>query len=119
MGKENLTNAIAAHAQWKERLNASIESGTSDFDPSVVKLPNKCEFGQWLYGDAISDDIKESGYYKKAIDLHAQFHVEAAKVLTLALAGNTDEATKLMGAGSEFSNRSSELTSTIEEWIEE
>ncbi len=84
-----------------------------------MKLPNKCEFGKWLYGNTISDDIKESNYYQKVVDLHAQFHVEAAKVLTLALAGNRDEATKLMGTGSEFANRSSELTRTIEEWIEE
>jgi hypothetical protein len=119
MDKENLTNAISAHAQWKARLNASIESGTSDFDPEIVQLPNKCEFGKWLYGDTLSDDIKESEYYKKAVDLHAQFHTEAAKVLSLALAGNKDEATKHMDAGSHFANLSSELTNTIESWIEQ
>jgi hypothetical protein len=119
MGKENLQNAIAAHAQWKERLNESIESGTSAFDPEVVKLPNKCEFGKWLYGDSISADVKESNYYKEAEDLHVQFHIEAAKVLTMALAGNKDEAKKLMDTDSNFSNLSSELTNTIEKWIEE
>lgn len=119
MGKENLTNAIAAHAQWKERLIAAIESGTSDFEPAIVKLPNKCEFGQWLYGDTISSDIKESSYYTKVVELHAAFHVEAGKVLSMALAGNKEQATQLMGSGSEFANLSSELTETINEWAKE
>jgi hypothetical protein len=117
MGKENLQNAIDAHAQWKERLSSAIDKGTSDFDPEVVKLPDRCEFGKWLYGDMVSDDIKNTEHYAKAETLHSKFHEQAAKVLVSALEGNKEEAQQLMGPGSEFDQLSSELTDILNEWM--
>lgn len=116
MDVENISNAISAHGAWKERLVSAIASGTSDFDPDVVKQPDKCEFGKWLYGDDISADAKGSDYYNKSVDLHAQFHVEAGNVLSLALQGNKDEAEKLIGPDSEFTKLSSTLTDLLNEW---
>ncbi len=116
MENENISNAIAAHGAWKERLVGAIESGTSDFDPDVVKQPDKCEFGKWLYGDDISADAKSSDFYQKSVDLHAQFHVEAGRVLSLALQGNKDEAEKLIGPDSAFTEISSTLTDLLNEW---
>jgi hypothetical protein len=116
METENITKAISAHGQWKERLANAIASGTSDFDPEVVKLPDRCEFGKWLYGSDISPDAKGSDYYQKAVDLHAQFHVEAGTVLSLALQGNTAQAENLMAPGSEFARLSTTLTEVLNEW---
>ena len=116
METENITKAIAAHGQWKERLANAIASGTSDFDPEVVKLPDRCEFGKWLYGSNISPDAKGSDYYQKALDLHAQFHVEAGSVLSLALQGDKAQAEKLMAPGSTFDGLSSTLTELLNEW---
>ncbi len=116
MEKENIDKAIAAHAEWKDRLSNAIESGQSDFDPAVVKLPDKCAFGKWLYGDTISGEAKTSTYYNTAVDLHAKFHVEAGKVLELALQGEKGQAKELMGPESEFAKLSSTLTDTLNEW---
>lgn len=116
MEAENITKAIAAHGQWKERLANAIASGTSDFDPEVVKLPDRCEFGKWLYGDNISAGAKGSDFYRKALDLHAQFHAEAGTVLGLALQGERARAEGLMAAGSKFDSLSSTLTTLLNDW---
>ncbi|MGB0126992.1 MAG: CZB domain-containing protein [Rhodocyclaceae bacterium] len=116
MEAENITKAISAHGQWKERLANAIASGTSDFDPEVVKLPDRCEFGKWLYGDNIPAGAKGSDYYRKALDLHAQFHAEAGTVLGLALQGERAKAEGLMTAGSKFDSLSTTLTTLLNEW---
>jgi len=116
MESENITKAISAHGQWKQRLATAIASGTSDFDPEVVKLPDRCEFGKWLYGSDISPEAKGSDYYHKALDLHAQFHVEAGKVLSLALRGDRAQAETLMAPGSQFDSLSTTLTELLNEW---
>ncbi len=116
METENIDKAIAAHGAWKDRLTNTISSGTSDFDPEVVKQPDKCEFGQWLYGGEISSEAKDSDYYSKSVDLHAKFHEEASKILALALQGNKGDAEGLMGEDSEFIKLSSTLTELLNEW---
>lgn len=116
MKQDNIAKAIAAHGQWKERLIQAIEAGTSDFDPDVVKQPDRCEFGKWLYGSEISNEAKSSDYYDKAVDLHAKFHVEAGKVLSAALRGDKQDAKRMMAPQSEFADLSSELTQTLNAW---
>lgn len=116
MENENIEKAIAAHGAWKDRLTNTIASGTSDFDPEVVKQPDKCEFGKWLYGGDISSEAKVTVYYTKSVDLHAKFHVEASKILSLALQGNKADAEGLMGDDSEFIKLSSTLTDLLNEW---
>lgn len=116
MENENIDKAIAAHGAWKERLSNTIASGTSDFDPEVVKLPDQCEFGKWLYGNDISAEAKGGEYYPKCEDLHAKFHVEAGKILSSALQGNKAEAEALMSDDSEFTTTSSTLIDLLGEW---
>jgi hypothetical protein len=139
MEREYITKAISGHKRWKERLATAIASGTggftpedvkkpnrwlaiaiavgtSDFDPEVIKLPDRCEFGKWLYGTSISADMKGSPYYQKVLDVHAQFHVEAAAILSLALQGDKSEAEKLMASGNKFDSLSTTLTELLEEW---
>ena len=38
MDTENITQAISAHRQWKERLAHAIWSGTSEFNPEVTAV---------------------------------------------------------------------------------
>lgn len=116
METENISKAISAHGQWKERLAHAIWSGTSDFNPDVVKLPDRCELGAWLYGSDIAADAKASSYYQKAVDVHAKFHVEASTVLSIALQGDMAQAEKLMAPGSAFANLSATLTEVLNEW---
>lgn len=116
METENITKAISAHGQWKDRLAHAIWSGASDFNPDVVKLPDRCELGAWLHGGDIAADAKASAYYQKAVDVHARFHVEASAVLSLALQGDMAQAEKRMAPGSDFYNLSATLTDVLSEW---
>ena len=139
MEREHITKAISGHRRWKERLAIAIASGTggftpedvkkpsrwlaiaiavgtSDFDPEVIKLPDRCEFGKWLYGTNISPDMRGSPYYTKVLDVHAQFHVEAATILSLGLQGDKARAEMLMAPGSKFDSLSATLTELLEEW---
>jgi hypothetical protein len=49
-------------------------------------------------------------------ELHARFHLEAARVLELALAGKRGEATAAMALGSPFATVSSKLTAAMTAW---
>jgi hypothetical protein len=111
----NLSKAKDAHAARKDRLSAVIDSGTGDFDPDIVKLPDRYEFGKWLYGDSITEELRSTGLYKTAEDLHAKFHVQASKILVLALEGDQDAARGLMTAGCEYDMISSQLIHTLNE----
>jgi hypothetical protein len=116
METENITKAISAHGQWKDKLAHAIWSGASDFSPDVVKLPDRCELGAWLHGSGIAADAKGSAYYQQAVDVHAKFHVEASTVLSLALQGDMAQAEKRMAPGSAFADLSNKLTEVLNEW---
>jgi len=112
---EQINNAIAAHGLWKARLRQAIETGKSDFTPSAVKPPNNCEFGKWLYG-SIAENLKNTEYYRKVVKLHAEFHVEAARILQLAIDGNKDEAMKGLQITGKYVTLSASLTSLMVQW---
>lgn len=113
---EMIQKAIAAHANWKARLRAAVNTGKFDVTPAVVRADNRCEFGKWLYGSDFSAVDKETQNYRTAADLHAKFHQEAAKIVELATAGQKDEAEKAMGLEGSYTKASSTLTRQLVEW---
>ena len=113
--KEQINKAIGAHGAWKARLRAAIDTGSSDFKPEIVQTDNQCEFGKWLHNEG-NAEIRKMPVYKTVVQYHAEFHKEAARVLTLAVSGKKDEAEEAMKAGSKFAIVSSSLTSTMMEW---
>ena len=112
--KEELQQAILAHGQWKVRLESAIATGKSEFRPETVKPDNNCVFGKWFYG--LPESEKNSKFYAEVKDLHAQFHLAAAKVLELAIAGKPDEAMKLMTEG-EYIRSSAKLILALGRWL--
>ncbi len=113
--QEQIKAGIGAHGMWKGRLKTAIETKTSDFSSADVRADDRCEFGKWLNG--VSDArIKNSDSYRKCKSLHTEFHRTAAKVLDLALAGNTDAAKQSMAISSDFVKVSASLTSAMMDW---
>jgi methyl-accepting chemotaxis protein len=104
--------ALSAHGQWYTRLQDAIRTGKSDFKPAAVKADDKCAFGKWFYGEFPSM-LKNDPVYAEIKDLHAAFHVEAGKILEMALGGKAEEAKKLISAGSTFKSLSSQLISKL------
>lgn len=111
---QEIDKAIAAHSAWRQRLNVAISDGSSDFSVENVKLDNRCEFGKWFYGLPAAQRDSEHG--RKIQELHAAFHVETARILALALAGQKDKARESMAAGSEFQSISGKLVISLTRW---
>lgn len=60
--------------------------------------------------------LKSSPHYTKCLGLHRQFHIVAAKVLSLALNGKKNEALHLMDLKGEFTLASASLTKAMVDW---
>jgi len=113
--QEPIAAAMAAHGMWKVRLKSAIETGSSEFSPSIVQHDDRCDFGKWLRGESAMP-FRGSPHYAKCADLHRQFHAVAAKVLTLALAGKRDDAARSMGVQGEYALASGALTKAMIDW---
>jgi methyl-accepting chemotaxis protein len=93
--------AVTAHGQWLNRLRAAIHTGACEFKPAEVHADDRCAFGRWLHGD-FPAALRGTAVYEDIRRTHAQFHQQAAGILSLALAGRKAEAERLMGPQSEF-----------------
>jgi methyl-accepting chemotaxis protein/methyl-accepting chemotaxis protein-1 (serine sensor receptor) len=113
---EQIQNALAAHAAWKQRLRAAIEKRSSTFAAATVQRDDQCAFGKWIHGANHTRAVKQSADYQKTLDLHRRFHLAAANILSAALAGRKEEATRAMEKGSEFVEASAALESTLKAW---
>ena len=109
-----IDRAIAAHARWKSLLRQAIEAGRSEWTAERVRPDDQCDFGRWLL--ARSPAEKASAHFQTVRELHAKFHLEASRVLELALAGRGSEATAAMAIGSPFAAVSSKLTTAMTAW---
>lgn len=114
--KEEIDKAIASHGAWKARLRQVIEIGVIETPVEVIKLDNVCVFGQWLYSDHLNASDKLTAQYEKVKELHAEFHLLAARIAELAQADDKTGAERLMGNGSKYAAVSSKLTMALIEW---
>ncbi|MGE0592319.1 MAG: CZB domain-containing protein [Vicinamibacterales bacterium] len=114
--KIEIEKAIGAHGMWKSRLLQMVETGTADTTAAAIRVDNQCVFGKWLYGSTLTAVDRTGAHYTTVKDLHAQFHVTAAKVAEHALAGRKAEAEKMLAMGGEYAEVSSKLTSAMMAW---
>jgi hypothetical protein len=106
--------ALVAHGAWKVRLAQAIETGGSEFSPAVVRKDDQCALGKWLYMEI--DPALKGEDYEKVRKLHAEFHLAAAGVLTLALEGRKAEAQAAMFTAQDFGRASTRLTIGLDAW---
>jgi hypothetical protein len=112
--REALDAALAAHAEWKRRLEQAVASGQSEFKPEVVQTDNACQFGKWLYGLPTGD--QETAEFKNVRSLHADFHKITGEILGLALNGKQDAAREKLGFGGPYGSASGKLVLAIQSW---
>lgn len=105
--------AMASHFLWKKRLAEAIDTGESEWTPDFVRSCNNCQFGQWL--ETIPDDLRDA-MYESVDKLHREFHLAAAEVLELALAGSQKEARGRTAINSDFAKASMYLVQALGEW---
>ena len=111
--KEQIDRAIAAHTTWKTRLAGAIAAGASEVEVDKVRADDVCEFGIWLHQDCDAA-TRANAHYAKVVGLHAEFHREAARVLSQALAGQRREAQELLNG--KYSARSRDLMLALMAW---
>jgi len=111
---EQISKALLAHGAWKQRLNSAIAAGSSEFTAAQVGVDNRCEFGRWFY--ALPGELRATEIAGKVQKLHAEFHGEAARVLSLALRGEKDQALKALEPGEKYARVSGQLALTLKQW---
>ncbi len=113
---EQIQLALSAHGAWKQRLIDAIEKRSSAIAVGTARVDDQCAFGKWLYGETLERGVKRSEQYGRCLELHRRFHAAAGDVLSLALAGDKDAASRAMAPGSEYARVSGALSSTLMEW---
>ncbi len=113
--QKQLGNALAAHRMWKDRLKRAIDTGATEFQPSIIKMDDQCDFGKWLHHE-IPQEMRQTEIYQTVVQIHADFHRQTAAILEMALAGRQTEAEKAMGLGSEWAKVSSGMVSELLSW---
>ncbi|HEY6095931.1 MAG TPA: CZB domain-containing protein [Gallionellaceae bacterium] len=92
----NLFKAIEAHSAWKKRLHDYIAgSSGEDLQPLQVGVDNLCELGKWIYGPG-REHFEVEPLFRQLEEEHAQFHVQAARVVEAYQAGKGALAEKLL-----------------------
>jgi predicted naringenin-chalcone synthase len=123
---EELENAISAHTSWLKNIKTAIlvsstmSNKNSDSNRKIkmidkIESDHQCAFGKWIY-ETNESEIKNNIYYEKVVDLHAQFHQQAANILNLAFEGDKSQAKRLVTDDSDFIQCSEKLIATLEEW---
>ena len=113
--QEQFVKAVGAHGLWKGRLTGAIKTGSSEFTVEDAAADNQCEFGKWLYS-VHNTGVESKDYHEKVRLLHATFHQEVSRVLSLALAGKRAAALKAMEDGSPYAGSSASLTLEMMSW---
>ncbi|MCV2392817.1 methyl-accepting chemotaxis protein [Actinotalea sp. M2MS4P-6] len=109
-----ITKAIGAHGAWKHKLAEAVARRSHDMDVATVAKSDACAFGRWLRD--VRPTEADSATHQRAASLHAQFHREAAGVLTMITKGEIDRARTTVEPGGTFAESSRVLTRTMIEW---
>jgi len=100
----DLTTAIIAHAQWKDRLSRVID-GLERVDTAVVGRDDVCPLGKWIHSPQSHAQLSTPAH-QWLREAHAQFHRSAAAVASAAQSGDLDSARASMGFDGEFTRTS-------------
>ena len=111
VGEFDFSSAIEAHRQWKVRLRSAIaEHG--QLDAQTLCRDDRCPLGQWLHGPG-GARWGQRPLFVELMERHATFHRTAADVAQTINRGQYDEARRLIGAGSAFTQVSTEVASLL------
>jgi methyl-accepting chemotaxis protein len=72
--------AMSDHYRWANQLTGSIAFG-AEFEGATE--PTSCNFGKFIYGEAIQNDPRWSSFLEQVEPLHKQIHENASRILAL------------------------------------
>jgi hypothetical protein len=89
--------AIGSHERWKEQLQSVLDGQPSYLLPIDVACHDDfCDLGKWLHG-AGGQRFAHYPAFSALLSRHRDFHIEAARVLTHAQAGDMEKARETLG----------------------
>lgn len=112
--REKITDMIGSHGMWKWRLKEAVDTGESEWKPEEIRADDRCEFGKWLYHFPPTD--RGNHHWEKVRTLHREFHLEAARILELVLAGEKKRAEDSLKHRGCYTTTSSQLTLAMTQW---
>jgi hypothetical protein len=109
----DIDNAIAAHENWKIRLNNQIAgTSTEKLDPELICLDDRCDLGKWLHGPG-RERLGKYPSFSVLVARHKYFHVQASTVAAHVQAGDKDAAEKALNGP--FKHGSSQVVLLLKE----
>jgi diguanylate cyclase (GGDEF)-like protein/PAS domain S-box-containing protein len=107
--------AIETHNLWLARLKEAAQTGRSDYSVATVARDDICPIGIWL-SETIAPELRESPLHVITRARHAVFHRSAARLLSLALAGDPSVAASFERGG-DFQMVDSLMLDALEDWL--
>jgi hypothetical protein len=109
----DIDTAIAAHENWKARLQAQLNgTSTEALDPAVVCLDDRCDLGKWLHGPG-RERLGKYPAFSVLVARHKYFHVQASTVVAQTLSGDTEAAQHTLNTG--FRHASNQVVLLLKE----
>ncbi len=103
--------AIAAHAQWKMKFRSAI-SGQQVLDQASIAKDNRCDLGQWLYGEGHAQ-CGSKLEFSALLQRHKSFHTEAGKVAQAINARDYARAEQMIANGTPYAAASDAIGAAV------
>lgn len=111
----NVASAIAAHENWKIRLDTYLAGkSTEDLRPEVICFDNRCDLGKWLHGEAREQLGKYTSFQQLVME-HKNFHYHASNVVSLTQLGKIEDAQRLLST--RFQQSSEQVVKLLREIV--
>ena len=109
--------AVTAHEAWRHAFEQAVRNGGDDLRVEVVAMDRLCPLHEWLVrgGKQAVSNPTASGMLR---EIHMEFHLAAAKVLALALAGRVQEAVAAMDQDGQYGRWSALLGPALRRYTE-
>ena len=104
MHEIDLHAAIRDHTEWRKTFYDAISKGQS-LDAAWISRDTSCALGQWLDDDARQAN-RHLDSYRDCLVAHTEFHLEAAKIARAINDKRYDEALRMLGRGTDYSEAS-------------
>ena len=92
----DIDTAIAAHENWKLRLQNYVNGKSSEtLHADVVCMDDRCDLGKWLHGPG-NQRMGKYPAFTMLVARHKYFHVQASTVVALAQADEKGKAEQMI-----------------------
>ena len=104
MHETDLHAAIRDHTEWRKKFFHAI-SRRQPLDAASISQETSCALGQWLDDDA-RQIYRHLDSYRDCLVVHTEFHLAAADVARAINEKRYDEALRMLGSGTDYSEAS-------------